>query len=498
MTIQRQYVLPNCSLLLEGLSTDTSNVLSILANAEFKIVGMEQSLAGGLDFFKAIVGAVNAYCQRLLSGIDHPDHMPSQSSLISVEPGEGQYHRLLVQPELLNSEDKERQPKTITLSTVQLFDMAEAIDQFFADGQTLPEFVVPLAPLARRHVRSQEPLAQRAVPPIIGVATLAAAGLGLFFMPIPEGLEESLTQPAALEETTGNPLETSPPGDDILPDDAAPLAAEEPPDVVSSASEPAAASEPLSAEQLATLQQQMQQQISGALAADTAFEQPLSYDISVAANGDILGYNPLDNASFDGLESTPLPNLTYIPVDSDTVNPVAQFNLTFDTDGTVTVAPQESGGLPDIVTPEAVVPEVVTPEEPEGIDEAQSSAPASSEPSSGTTATDLSSGELPSSVATDIRDPDLIYDLNQGLRKTIVGNMNEEWSGPEVRYRVRLDDSGQVVGYEPANDAAEDYVDDLNLASLVEAADSPHPQLDFLVVLSGSETVEVNPWDGWP
>ena len=51
MTIQRQYVLPNCSLILEGLSTDDLNVLSVLANAEFKIIGVEKSLEGGSEFF---------------------------------------------------------------------------------------------------------------------------------------------------------------------------------------------------------------------------------------------------------------------------------------------------------------------------------------------------------------------------------------------------------------------------------------------------------------
>ena len=101
MTIQRQYILPNCSLVLEGLSADASNVLSILANAEFKVVGIEQPLAGGSEFFKAIVTAVSAYSQRLLSGLEHPEHGVSQSP-IAVERSEGQYHRLIIKPELLN------------------------------------------------------------------------------------------------------------------------------------------------------------------------------------------------------------------------------------------------------------------------------------------------------------------------------------------------------------------------------------------------------------
>lgn len=486
MTIQRQYVLPNCSLMLEGLSADTSNVLSILANAEFKIIGLDKPLTGGLEFFKAIVEAVNAYCQRLLSGLDHPGHMASQSSLVMVEPGEGQYHRLLVKPELLDTEDKEKQPQTITLSTVQLFDMAEAIDQFFADSQTLPEFSVPLTPLARRHVRSQEPLAERALPPILGVATLAVAGLGLFLLPVPEVSEDSLTQPVALEESLDEPLETTPPD----------VAEVETTVETTEAVVPA----PLTSEQLSALQQQVQQQISGALAADTAFEQPLSYEISVAENGDILGYNPADSAAIDNLDNTPLPALTYIPVDSTTVNPVAQFEVNFGTDGAVTVNPLGVEESSEVVTPE-ITPEVVTPTEVESPEESDSQSSVPEVPdvdTSQATASDVSGGELSGAIANKIQDSDLVLELNQELRSTIIKNREPDWSAPEVRYRVRLDESGQVVGYEAANESAEQEADALKFSSLVEAANSAQPQLDYLVVISDDGIVEVNPWDGWP
>lgn len=486
MTIQRQYVLPNCSLMLEGLSADTSNVLSILANAEFKIIGLDQPLTGGLEFFKAIVEAVNAYCQRLLSGLDHPGHMASQSSLVMVEPGEGQYHRLLVKPELLNAEDKEKQPRTITLSTVQLFDMAEAIDQFFADGQTLPEFSVPLTPLARRHVRSQEPLAERALPPLLGVATLAVAGLGLFFLPVPEVSEDSLTPPAALEESLEEPLEATPPS-----------AAEG--ETTVETTEPDVPP-PLSGEQLSALQQQVQQQISGALSADTAFEQPLSYEISVAENGDILGYNPTDSVAVENVDNTPLPALTYIPVDSTTVNPVAQFEVNFGTDGAVTVNPLGGEAASEVVTPE-ITPEVVIPTEAESPEESdsQSSAPEPTDVDTSQAAiSNVSGGALPGTIANKIQDSDLVFELNQELRSTIIKNREPDWSAPEVRYRVRLDESGQVVGYEAANEPAEQEADALKISSLVEAANSDQPQLDFLVVISDTGIVEVNPWDGWP
>ena len=309
MTIQRQYVLPNCSLVLEGLSADTSNVLSILANAEFKIVGIERPLSGGMEFFNALVRAVSAYCQRLISGLDHPEHMASQSSLVVVEPDEGQYHRLIVKPEILNDASSnssgEAALQTIKLSTVQLFDMAEAIDQFYADAQTLPEVSVKLAPLPRRYVRAEEPLTKRAVPPLLGFGTLAVATVGLFFLPVPE-----LIEPEGLEQQDNVALE-NPLGEEPAAGDA-PVVTPEPTEEAANneANEAEAFSTITDSAQLAELQQQVQQQISNALSDDIALEQPLSYQISVAENGDIVAYNPLDGTSLENLDSTPLPALT--------------------------------------------------------------------------------------------------------------------------------------------------------------------------------------------
>lgn len=510
MTIQRQYVLPNCSLVLEGLSTDTSNVLSILANAEFKIVGIEHPLAGGSDFFKALVNAVSAYCQRLLSGLDHPDHMIAPSSLVALEPGEGQYHRLSVKPELLNESSEMALAQPINLSTVQLFDMAEAIDQFCADTQALPDFSIQLAPLPRKYVRAEEPLAQRAIPPLLGFGTLAIAALGLFFLPVPELVEpENLEQQntTALEESTGN--------ESVSDSDTQPTA--EPSTSVDVANdetpETAQNSGPITdTAQLSALQQQLQQQISSALPDDISFDQPLRYQISVAENGDILGYNPLDEASLENLDSTPLPVLTYIPIDSTTtVEPVAQFDVTLRPDGTVEVA-SEQGTIPsEAVTPEAVTPEVVTPNPPEKEGEPEGSSRNTTEQSateqtndkttdsaSKATASSPSNGKLSAFVDTPIRDVDRITELNQELRRSIINNRGPNWSGPELRYRIRLDEDGNVTGYEADNSAGEQYAADFKLPDLVKRTTIEQPQLDFLVVIDANNVVQVNPWDGWP
>lgn len=61
MTIQRKYSLPNCTLLLEGLTESTNGapvndmrpVLSILVNSECHLSHAKQPLIGGRDFLKA-------------------------------------------------------------------------------------------------------------------------------------------------------------------------------------------------------------------------------------------------------------------------------------------------------------------------------------------------------------------------------------------------------------------------------------------------------------
>ena len=497
MTIQRQYVLPNCSLILEGLSTDASNVLSVLANAEFKFVGVEQTLSGGTEFFNALVGAVSAYCQRLISGLDHPEHMVTQSSLVAVEPDEGQYHRLIVNPELLGTTPAatgETAPQTIKLSTVQLFDMAEAIDQFYADSQTLPEVAVDLAPLQRKYVRAAEPLAQRALPPLLGISTLAAAALGLFFLPVPELAEpevlEQQQDAALLEDSLGDPDEgTEPPA--VTPEE--PVVEIDETDETDTA--PVDNLTITDSEQLIDLQQQVQQQIDDAIDADFSSEQPLSYEISVAENGDIVAYNPTDTAALENLDSTPLPALTYIPVgdtaDVSTIGPIAEFEVVFAPDGSFEV-------ISDQLVTAPVTPEVVAPDSDEAEDAENESNDQSSTQIDGAEGAGAPNGDLSNTIASPIRDVDRIYELNQNLRRTIARNRSSDRSGPEVRYRVRLDEAGNITGYEATDAVAERYVSDFNLASLVKPTTDEQRQLDFLVVIDNNNVVKVNPWDGWP
>ena len=469
MTIQRQYVLPNCSLTLEALGTDpTSNVLSILANAEFKIVGLDQHLSGGSDFFKAVAAAVSDYCQGLLSGLEHTQHMTSQQSLVTLEADRGQYHRLIFKAQEAEESPDWLEPNGVRefrLSTVQLFDMAEAIDQLVADGQTLPNFDLGLSPLSRRYVSPQQPLGQRLLPPLLGIGSLAIAALGLFMLPVPE-----LADPAT-DSTSG--IETPAEDGGLTPDAAADSP---PPEVVPSAIV-------LSDAELETLQQQLQQQLTSEFEPATLTE-AVSYQVSVADNGDVLGYRPVGDTALNEVENTPLPTVTYIPVDGATVEPVAEFRVTFTADGQVEVAQEDGTVLPAAPDSE--------PEEPEAADENTSSA-APSGPV-----------ELSASVDEPIADVDRISALNRQLRQTLIASRDRtglsvrERFDEALRYRVRLAENGDLVGYTADGTAAAQQAEATPLAQLAQSPDAPQPQLDFMVVFNENGIIEVNPWDGWP
>lgn len=209
MTIRRQYKLPNCTLILDGLSNDAEAkdgrpLMNILVNAECHFVGTNQILSGGRVFFENLVRAASAYAQEFLSGFAHP--YQAESERVSLERTE-KAHRLIWQP------DAEERAE-IELTTVQLFDLVEAIDQFFADSQTLPELALAIEPVSQRYRQAEEPLVQRAAPAAIGTASLALAAIAFFFVPVPEVREPEprlQSNPTEVPQTTEEPLpEASP------------------------------------------------------------------------------------------------------------------------------------------------------------------------------------------------------------------------------------------------------------------------------------------------
>ena len=208
MNVQRQYNLPNCTLVLEGLTNNTPTdgsdprpILSILVNTECRFLGISQKLQGGSSLLKNLVKTVSEYAQGYLSGIPHPAQSLAEGDKINLESVPGQHlHRLTWYPS-----SQTDNPVEITLTTVQLFDLVEAIDQFVADGVTLPNLTLQLKPLSRRYRPPDEPLAQRAVPATLGIASLVVAAFALFFIPSPEVKEPEPDLSVPTTETT--PLE---------------------------------------------------------------------------------------------------------------------------------------------------------------------------------------------------------------------------------------------------------------------------------------------------
>ena len=174
MTIQRQYSLPNCTLLLEGLSDTTTvsgqldvrPVMSILVNAECHFAGSSSPVAGGREFFESLLKAVSDYAQEFLSGIPHSHDIHNQMPLVQLRRIAQNLHRLIVQRRGdvnavtnngMTGNTGSTAPIEIDLTTVQLFDLVEAVDQFFADSQTLPSLSLQIKPVERRYAMLMNP-----------------------------------------------------------------------------------------------------------------------------------------------------------------------------------------------------------------------------------------------------------------------------------------------------------------------------------------------------
>ncbi|ELR97954.1 DUF4335 domain-containing protein [Gloeocapsa sp. PCC 73106] len=208
MNIRRQYQSSNCTLVLEGLSNDANdfNHLAILLSAECHLIGSRQTLSGGRIFLENLARVVNAYTQDLLSGLPHPQPNNLESDIIHIQPY-GNFHRLTWQ----KNQESGPEVTQVDLTTVQLFDLVETIDQLLADEYTLPDLTLPIEPLSRRHKQDNEALLERSLPAIVGIGTLALTAIAAFFLeppvvrePRPQPLDNS-TETIPTPETAPQP-----------------------------------------------------------------------------------------------------------------------------------------------------------------------------------------------------------------------------------------------------------------------------------------------------
>ena len=388
MTAQRQYILPNCNLVIEGLVTgeesDPTSPLTVVLNSECTFPGTTDRLSGGREFLNALVKTVSDYAQSLLSGVPYPlDATPTAKQPVILQPTDKHQHQLVA---TVANADGAATQTSITLNSVQLFDLVEAIDQLLADAFTLPEMSLQVTPLNRRHARPAEPIAKRIIPAAVGVSALASAAVLLFMVPVPEfepqrrqnEAQSELEQLEALVEAESANLDDR--GASTPDADAAAETAETDEDAATDATDtdteatedsdldtiedtsgtttdeivdPVAAGIALgrlsTAPEIADegilddLKTDVETTLESALEeladdAPLSFDEALIYRIAVSEDGEILGYKYENDAALERIDDTPLPRLTFIPVDAESAidEPIAQFRITFTPDGIVT------------------------------------------------------------------------------------------------------------------------------------------------------------------
>ncbi len=496
MTVKRQYSLPNCKLLLEGLSDaagqfDARPLLSILVSAECHFVGHEIPLTGGRDFFEALVQAVSSYAQELLSGVQQSEVRSRQTSLVQLQRLDGGYlHRLSVRSAKPAAEKANRdapaQPQMqVDLTTVQLFDLVEAVDQFFADTQTLPDLSLQLTPAPKRYATAREPIAKRAVPLALGTTGLALAAVAFFVIPVPEARapKEILRKP----ETTSSPTATGSPTtspeasdspkpenspeaasiDDTEPDSEDGNEPDNEPDTATDVTPPSAedleaalSSTPAITEpdQLFALERYLYGQLNQAWKERTSLGEKLAYKVLVVPDGSIVGYKGEDQAARDRADRTPLRELLYFQPGENAIpqEPMAQFKVVFTKGGVLQISPWH--GYVD------------------------------------------SPGPAPR-----IANSDQLKTIGKTLQEQIQSNWKGKLSFTEnLVFKVEANQDGTIVDYDANNQPARDYRRETPLDGLIDLSGAVAktesgkveraPIGEFRVVFTPGGTVLVNSW----
>jgi len=344
MTIRRQYSLPNCTLILEGLSTSRSPQverppLDILMRFECHLAGLSSPLTGGRELLENLAAAVSQFAQEFLSGVRRSSRatLDSHSASVQLQKINSNVAHLVVQPVLLSGtggtstesgSSDSLPPLEVELSIVQAFDLVEAFDQFFADTQTLPDLTLNFKPLSKRESTAHQPTTERAVPIAIGATSLALAAGALFFIPIPEvepprptPQKPNSTQPLPAQPGVSEPSSKSSQNHSLK--------------AILAANSPAR-----DLQLLAKLNQKLHTQIDQAWNREAKFNEDLVYQVGVDQAGEIIGYFAVNQAAADYVQELPLLELLdgLIPGQS-APKPLAQFQVVFTPSGALRVSP---------------------------------------------------------------------------------------------------------------------------------------------------------------
>lgn len=473
MTIRRQYILPNCTLILEGLSDgtlgqlDARPLMTILVNAECHFTGHQQRLSGGRDFFESLVHSVSRYAQEFLSQVHHPK-LPGDKSQVLLQKVKGKdLHRLTLLPAAeavptgggypaTSHFQPQQETVQMDLTTVQLFDLVDAIDQFLGDRQTLPDIGVTLQPLPRRYRSADEPIAKRAAPAALGVTSLAVAAIAFLLVPVPQVREP---KPTESTPTTSNTASPSPSGQQAT---ATPTPSTTTSPAASDVEKALTAAEITDPTQLKFLQRKLYSKLDDAWKERGQVSENLEYRIAVGQDGAIIGYKSVNEAAGgDAAKKTPLPELLYKPTTGSIANsePLAQYRVVFNNRGILQISPWRGYAAKPSLGPE-------------------------------------------------ITDTDKIGQLNNQL----YDQLRKEWTNQPIYqkdliYRVAVTEDGTIADFEPTNQPASDYVKETPLERLIkpDAAGISQqgtgglpqkPLAQYRVVFRQNGVLEVSPFLG--
>ncbi len=201
--IERQYLTPNCILSLQGFS-DTNNdenvpVMSVLTQAQCQIIGVPDTLQGGLAFLEHLTKAISAYTQGLLSGLTHPWDVEENRDYIQIKKIIDKNRHLLIWQQEKDNNEKQFE---IELSTIQLFDLQDAIDQFYQDKSTLPQLQDELQPLSRRYRQAEFSFVEQSTPAALGLVSISIVAALLFLIPNPSKIEDPNLKPIPTNSET--------------------------------------------------------------------------------------------------------------------------------------------------------------------------------------------------------------------------------------------------------------------------------------------------------
>ncbi|PSB04500.1 DUF4335 domain-containing protein [Merismopedia glauca] len=329
MTIQRRYSLPNCNLLLEGLGDLTGNTqlvnrpaMSILVNAECQLPRLSQPISGGRKFLESLITSVSSYTQELLSGIPQPISSQNQSTLVRLQKGKNSdSHLLSVYPEPAEgSNEVDTNPtQEIELTTVELFDVLEAIDQLLADTSTLPDLSLSLKPVSKRYAVTHNSLNKRLKPVALGLTGLAVAGISSYLLPVPK-VQPPKSTPVENSSTSPSPT---------------------PPLVTNTQSQ----AEITDVKVVQAIQKQVQEKLGANWTNKAQVKEDLVYQVNVDQKGQIVSYEGKNKLASSSAKLTPLPALlSKSPPNTKNAAqiPVVKLKAVFKSSGKLEVAPWSS------------------------------------------------------------------------------------------------------------------------------------------------------------